>query len=315
MIRDPNWLYSTTAQSTAALVAIIGGFLVSRVISTATSREVLERHLREVQADIARVTPRFEQVEAELLEDDLEDFLSESQDWIIGAAVHGSLDDLTTQLLVDAGVDDQGRNAADFDTGLTGVIARVRDAQAAVTAISDDELPRSINAARRMGFEIGEDDEWIWDGLLQWREQNKPVNQLAGLLGALRSDSLTIPSPVMPFVPSVVQSNWRRDRERDRADLADRLEGLVTRRDEAAGDLDRLRVTSQLTEPVWILVGFAAVGLIYPLALLSLNPVPGAAWARVSVLLAFIAGLGALVRYFVKEIRRLDGTEATGGNR
>ena len=30
---DPNWLLSTTAQSTAALVGIIGGFLLSRVVA------------------------------------------------------------------------------------------------------------------------------------------------------------------------------------------------------------------------------------------------------------------------------------------
>ncbi|GAI11749.1 unnamed protein product, partial [marine sediment metagenome] len=31
MIGDPNWLYSTIAQSSAAIVAIIGGFITATV--------------------------------------------------------------------------------------------------------------------------------------------------------------------------------------------------------------------------------------------------------------------------------------------
>ena len=44
---DPNWLLSTTAQSTAALVAIVGGFLLSRVLAFAAERNGLA--LREAQ--------------------------------------------------------------------------------------------------------------------------------------------------------------------------------------------------------------------------------------------------------------------------
>lgn len=45
---DPNWLLSTEAQSAAALVAIIGGFLVSRLVSLSSEREGLRRRRREV---------------------------------------------------------------------------------------------------------------------------------------------------------------------------------------------------------------------------------------------------------------------------
>ncbi len=33
MTTDPSWLYSTIAQSSAAIVAIIGGFITSRVLA------------------------------------------------------------------------------------------------------------------------------------------------------------------------------------------------------------------------------------------------------------------------------------------
>ncbi len=41
---EPNWFLSTVAQSTAALIAIIGGFLISRLISLASRRsEAIDR--------------------------------------------------------------------------------------------------------------------------------------------------------------------------------------------------------------------------------------------------------------------------------
>jgi hypothetical protein len=38
---EPNWLLSTTTQSSAALVAIVGGFLLSRVLALAAERNGL----------------------------------------------------------------------------------------------------------------------------------------------------------------------------------------------------------------------------------------------------------------------------------
>lgn len=46
---DPNWLLATMAQSAAALVAIAGGFLVSRVVTLASERQGLERRARELE--------------------------------------------------------------------------------------------------------------------------------------------------------------------------------------------------------------------------------------------------------------------------
>ena len=46
---NPNWLLSTMAQSAAALVAIVGGFLVSRVVTLSSERQGLEQRGRELE--------------------------------------------------------------------------------------------------------------------------------------------------------------------------------------------------------------------------------------------------------------------------
>jgi hypothetical protein len=60
VLNDPNWLLSTTAQSAAALVAIVGSFLVSRVISLVGQRESLEHRLDVIDGErerLARTMP------------------------------------------------------------------------------------------------------------------------------------------------------------------------------------------------------------------------------------------------------------------
>ena len=51
---DPNWLFSSTAQSAAAVFAIVGGFIATRVMNLASEREQTQHRLAEV-----RVTMRF----------------------------------------------------------------------------------------------------------------------------------------------------------------------------------------------------------------------------------------------------------------
>src|SRR5665213_3686378 len=50
--QDWNWLLSTTAQSAAALVAIVGGFLVTRLVTLSADREALRRRAHEIQVRI-----------------------------------------------------------------------------------------------------------------------------------------------------------------------------------------------------------------------------------------------------------------------
>ena len=47
MIGDPNWLYSTIAQSSAAIVAIIGGFISATMLMLTSERRGPKNQLTE----------------------------------------------------------------------------------------------------------------------------------------------------------------------------------------------------------------------------------------------------------------------------
>lgn len=72
---DLTSLLTTIISSTAALVAIIGGFLVSRVISISSEHSGIKRRLREINNDIGTKKELIVGLENYLFEDDLNDFV------------------------------------------------------------------------------------------------------------------------------------------------------------------------------------------------------------------------------------------------
>jgi hypothetical protein len=72
---DLNLLIATVVTATAALIAIIGGFLVSRVITLSSEQSGIRRRLREIKLDITAKEQLLSEVEENLLEEDRADFI------------------------------------------------------------------------------------------------------------------------------------------------------------------------------------------------------------------------------------------------
>lgn len=75
---DLNTLISTIIASTAGLVAIIGGFLVSRVISLSSEQTGIKRRIREINNDLHARKELVENIEAFLLDDDVQEFIKDN---------------------------------------------------------------------------------------------------------------------------------------------------------------------------------------------------------------------------------------------
>lgn len=71
MSTDPNWLYSTIAQSSAAIVAIIGGFITSTILKLAAEKGSLIKRLQwlnsYIKSDLAPLTENIEERKNEIL--------------------------------------------------------------------------------------------------------------------------------------------------------------------------------------------------------------------------------------------------------
>jgi hypothetical protein len=71
---DPNSLSSTMAQSAAVIVAIVAGFIITRVMALATERAALETRVAERREDVRRAERSASAAEAELKTYDASDF-------------------------------------------------------------------------------------------------------------------------------------------------------------------------------------------------------------------------------------------------
>lgn len=70
MTTDPSWLYSTIAQSSAAIVAIIGGFITSATLRSAAEKRSLIKRLEWLnsytKSGLAPITENIEELKREI---------------------------------------------------------------------------------------------------------------------------------------------------------------------------------------------------------------------------------------------------------
>ncbi|MGG0464552.1 hypothetical protein [Priestia aryabhattai] len=80
---DLNGLINTIIASTAALVAIIGGFLVSRVLALSSERVAVERRFNEINNNLRIKGEMLEETVRYIFEDDLNDFFKDNCEKIL----------------------------------------------------------------------------------------------------------------------------------------------------------------------------------------------------------------------------------------
>lgn len=317
---DPNLYLSTTAQSTAALVAIIGGFLVSRLIGLVSEKTQQVQSLAELQSKRRIKDAELEKfnravgngIQKWFREDNLEDILSKRGD----SNYTKMVDDFDA-----TGSDRQ--EIAEYANTLKAVVTRAfREVEQKYK--EPLKIPTTSTKMRADGIliEPGHDEE-IFDRVASYitevRQANHQEEQGTGVETLdSQNNSSTGPSDPVPVVlvnppaPTLVTS--RHDaaiKQRDR--LNEELRIIV-------GEVELLEF--QLTarsQQRWLIYGFAIlayfslVGIVYPLYLMTRNPVEASAAARITVLLGFISGLIALLTFIWSAVADLRGIEKRVG--
>ncbi|MFI8528360.1 hypothetical protein ACIGB8_28135 [Promicromonospora sukumoe] len=288
---DPTAFLSTIASSAAALVAIVGGLLVARVISLATESGGLRDRRTELQGARDRARDRFLELDARVLEYDLKNCLSEArEDFLQGRTV--SVPGLIDQHAPGRTLDQLG--------------PRIRNEAVRIAAIREQLLPAFTDGphfrewkeyAIRVRLAVPEVDEDDWDDVWEvLTEQNPPPFQSGMGLGVATPFRHLGPAP-----DRGAETSLRRDA--DNARIAHRdLEAETERADLAL---------ARVAEPRGVYAGLVVLGyvvltgVVFPLALIALGlKSMERTWALV-VLGVFVTGLAALTIYLWLEVRRL----------
>jgi hypothetical protein len=250
---DLNGLISTITTSTAALVAIIGGFLVSRVISLSSEQTGIKRKVREVKNDLMAKKELLQNVENYLLYDDAKQFLKDN---ILKILKKESLSIIINK-------DKRNYRSEEelnpFFKDMEDIIEDLYRLFDRLEEIEDDFGDFFIkNKHLLRNVEKKEFYEIAYEGMIDWvNSEHSEINTL-GLAG--------ISIKTFPLIP-VVNLEYK-EKEREQTRLMDDIRVLGLQIDEQRKILD------DYGKPQWVWGGLAVlvyacfVGIVYPSMLL-----------------------------------------------
>lgn len=275
---DPNWLPSTLAQATAALVAIVGGFLVSRLIVMASTRAALEQRIASLRARLGEVNDECVRAHETSLAFAMRIIRDEDlQEWV-EAGDKLDLDEKLRAARLPIGLDvDELRPAGE---NLRVAILEIVDHVEA--AIGSQMPPADLKGVEALVGAIPEPLRDIYSAVRRQLERKAtiPASVSSSLLASISSGG-------------VIRSSYR-----------DRLDASMSRETELGVDRRTLETELRLAKSeaafasetkgvwpgLWVLVLFAGLGIVYPMSVMSERPVPDDPATRARMVAAFVVG-------------------------
>ncbi|MDQ6949491.1 MAG: hypothetical protein M3256_25390 [Actinomycetota bacterium] len=295
---DPSTLFATSAASAGALVAIIGGFLISRVIGLAFDKERLDRHLRELSSSLQVKRQRYDQVHDERHMVSTRWFDRDHLKDIIDAKGEVDLE----QVMENSNYRGTTMEEMQFVAQLS--IQWVKDAWSTLGAM-ERPVPLSAAELRARGAEVPPGADDIFEAVARRiRTSGQPRQSRSAF------DIQT--AGISPIVPTSDLTYTRQD-QRIRDEQAARFEvGVLEAEIRATNDeLGRLRRPPRLRSAIAILGYFAGGSVMYPMVLLTMKPVPSTDAVRWSVVGLFASGLVSLLMFLAWTTASLGGTIET----
>lgn len=258
---DLNTLISTIISATAALVAIIGGFLVSRVVTLSSEKNAITRRLREINNELSNKQEMLDRIELILLEDDVDDFIHENATDIL--IYEKSVEDILKE------DDSSGLTAEELNPYITKLHEIFEHLTTLIKETDDDyTIPNNFNDfAKDYCIQIDEHKDWydlvyrtLWNAI-----PAKPSSN--SLWGFHNLDALAINPSLLNSV-SPVTSQIYRDRIKERNGLEDEVQILNGMKEEQEKILSDYGNISGLWSGLAVLIYACIVGIAIPSMLL-----------------------------------------------
>lgn len=308
MIGDPNWLYSTIAQSSAAIVAIVGGFITASVLMLASEKRSLRHQKADKQTRLKALEDEERQLSEEYETSRVYEFLDAITDELIKEDELRSLEVLMERHPDAWNLDPEILKREYEETSKLRLQARQFIGQHS----------RSIDVSNRISF-----DDWIsknrlniaaYDREILAQEYDKFVTYEKERRA--EEEEKTRPFLIRPFKVPDVSSALHMPRiislgeQRRQEHTGERLSGvraeIYVLKHEVV-DLDRrlasFRDPQDLRWGLCVLGYLAGVGILFPLLIIAEE-----AYSTIANQFAiglFFSGLMAIVGYIVFQINRL----------
>lgn len=298
---DEGSLLATLAQSSAAVVAIVSGLLVSRLVQLSSEREGLRRQFVRAQDELKHLSVAYNEAHGCRLTNSQAVFRSRVTDDLIEA-------DLAT-FDRDAFLADKiprGSSAEEMAPYLDDLVAEIAQVKAAVMkhVRPGDVNTLELDDLRQRGLKVPEAQENLYYSALNGVTEQLPAPR------AYDGFSITAPRFAIGNVINPVSrsAELRRldDSIHDEQDLRNRktmLEGEVAR---LQREIDIIGRPTGVTSAILILAIYSVLGIVAPVIVMGLGLDTLAAWLEWLLVGLFVLGLAAVLAYIFWYARTLD---------
>jgi hypothetical protein len=290
---DPNWLLSSTAQSAAAMVAIIGGFLVSRLVTLSAERNTILQRLEDLHSRRTIKTIEYEEAH--------DARFAVSKSWFVEAHLNNLVDNrggADPESLLDTIA--VGSSIDEMRPVVEHLVATIRTAFGAIEATYGGTSIPPITAPelRQDDLSIPVEDEGIYESVARSVSERRSPRRSWEVSLSASMISATSVRPAVVFQ----RQDARVARE---TDLRSELRFIDTEIDLTSERLTGFTKPKGITGAVLALAYLSLTGIVFPIVLMAVRPVPDNVVFRVVIVVLFVSGLVVLLGYFVVHARSL----------
>jgi hypothetical protein len=297
MSGDTVTFYSTITAASAVLIAIVGGFLVSRLVALSSEQTAIEQRLSLLTMERAARAVQSAILELEILDATRRRFFE------LNAELFAATGDVTSDM-IDIPSNAQPQYIASWSTELHEETNEVRQRVERIWPKS--HLTTTVEELVTLGLDVNNIHPKVIEAVInQITKVKREETRSNAALHYLHSPLMDLGPPLFKL-SSPVFDIWRQDQDALYEILAThrvRISELDSQITYANYEFDDLAAPKGVYRGLWALVALAATGVLLPLFLLLLNPVPASEITRTAVFVAFIAGLTVLLLFIWQQIR------------
>jgi hypothetical protein len=295
---NPTAFLSTLAESAAAIVAIVGGFLVSRLVALSSEREGLRRQLRRAEDQLSHVTTLYHDAHETRVATSVRDFT----EWTLEKVIPVAPETLDREDLLERIPRASSRD--EMEPVLDALLQRVADAKDQIGrhVYEDDTSDIDLDTLRQRGLLVAEEDLDLYEQIMEQATESLPRPSSAFYVPSYRSALRHIVSS------DAVATDMRRldDAIHEEHDTAARKLGLETEIVRLRSEIELVASPIGVFPAIVILALYSVVGVVLPVIVMAANPDTLETW-KIWVLAAlFAGGLAAVLGYMFWYVRTLN---------
>lgn len=296
---DPDGIHallSTLAQSSAAIVAIVGGFLVSRLVQLSSERGGLRRRLADAEGELQHVEQLYAEAHDYRLANSQEEFFR----WVIEdlVKVEGEVDlgKFVENLIP------RGSSPKEMGPYLEELVKRVATAREAIAQfVNDDEVADlELEELQKRGLVVPSTEVLIYVQVVYQLQQQLPIPHVnLGFMGSMPDPMFSAALSPSLVGSSFVATDARRLDEsiRDEQQFDSRRTILAAEVKRVASEIRSLGRPAGVVAAIVILGIYSLLGVVAPVVAMTLSPDaldPWEAWLLVGL---FVSGLVVVLIY------------------